>query len=623
MVKKNKDSLLKKNEKIKPKKRGLDKINLLIILIFGLTFSIALYYETGDSEEAELVIREIFVGYEEIFNRTTGKMENVSLYISKPIWVYNNSDNGIYIELDENAHCKLDSPTADRECSFDARVIYTGEDETKTIEEVSPEAYFLLGKEKNIDVLYNGQSINGINKNTRIRRGDYNFTIKFDYPQNSYEKIDISLFGVLIDPTVSGCTEITGSGVYTMNQSIINSPTSNCININSDDVIFDCDGYIIDGDTTTFPAVKSSNKNNITIKNCIVKDWSFYGFEIDNIGDSLFENNNIYNIQMIAARFDTLNNSLITNSSFDSNMSAIYADDFKNSNITNINVTTALDGSTLGIDIRGFNTNNLLIQDGYIYNYWRGISINSDNTTIKNLIVDGSSSSGIYSIGTNYNIINNTIKNGNIGMELQSSNANNNVTLNNIINNTNAIKFRTTSYPINIYNNLINSSNYTIDLQGKLVSFNTTNQTGTRIYSDGTQIGGNYWTNSTGGYSDICTDTDEDGFCDSPLNLTNMQPCTAGTDCDENATDYLPLSDEYADGDSCSPSSPLTSNYTFYCADNCVLSSNLDAGGFNILFDGVGYFHLNANITNIGGLDLGSSSEICQIILSDNSNLYI
>lgn len=38
--------------------------------------------------------------------------------------------------------------------------------------------------------------------------------------------------------------------------------------------------------------------------------------------------------------------------------------------------------------------------------------------------------------------------------------------------------------------------------------------------------------------------------------------------------------------DTCSPSSPLTSNYEFVCSDNCVLSTTLDTGGFNVSFIG-------------------------------------
>lgn len=85
----------------------------------------------------------------------------------------------------------------------------------------------------------------------------------------------------------------------------------------------------------------------------------------------------------------------------------------------------------------------------------------------------------------------------------------------------------------NIYNNLINVTTLIANYAWSPV-WNTTNQQGDRIYSAGTHIGGNYYTNSTGnGYSDTCTDTNYDGFCDSALLIS-------GSDYD-----YLPLSGDF------------------------------------------------------------------------------
>lgn len=53
-----------------------------------------------------------------------------------------------------------------------------------------------------------------------------------------------------------------------------------------------------------------------------------------------------------------------------------------------------------------------------------------------------------------------------------------------------------------------------------------------------------------------------------------------------------------APADSCSPSSPLTSNHLFECADNCDITSNINANGFNITVNGTGKFTMHANITN-------------------------
>jgi nitrous oxidase accessory protein NosD len=89
------------------------------------------------------------------------------------------------------------------------------------------------------------------------------------------------------------------------------------------------------------------------------------------------------------------------------------------------------------------------------------------------------------------------------------------------------------TYNNSFYNNLFNVSSIYFD--GTNINYwNTTRQIGSRVYSAGTEIGGNYWTNATGnGYSDTCIDADVDGFCDDPYVL------------DANNADYLALSDEY------------------------------------------------------------------------------
>jgi len=93
--------------------------------------------------------------------------------------------------------------------------------------------------------------------------------------------------------------------------------------------------------------------------------------------------------------------------------------------------------------------------------------------------------------------------------------------------------------PNKIYNNLFNNSmNYGMGFSFYISPnfWNTTRQAGARIYSAGTEIGGNYWTNPNGtGYSDTCTDADKDGFCDDPYVLSVVS----------NSTDYLPLSNQY------------------------------------------------------------------------------
>jgi hypothetical protein len=100
------------------------------------------------------------------------------------------------------------------------------------------------------------------------------------------------------------------------------------------------------------------------------------------------------------------------------------------------------------------------------------------------------------------------------------------------------------------YNNLFNNTYNCLNMYIQWNYWNTTRQIGTRIYSAGTEIGGNYWTNPAGnGYSDTCTDNDKDGFCDLPYD----------TGC--GGFDYLPLSNKYSPPPEITVFSPLNQSY--------------------------------------------------------------
>jgi hypothetical protein len=108
------------------------------------------------------------------------------------------------------------------------------------------------------------------------------------------------------------------------------------------------------------------------------------------------------------------------------------------------------------------------------------------------------------------------------------------------------------SYNNTIYNNLMNSSTFYFD-GFDANNWNTSKQSGTRIYTDGNQIGGNYWTNSTGnGFSDTCVDNNTDGFCDDPYVM------------DANETDYLPLSNQFVPPSSSTSNIVITVNVSQY-----------------------------------------------------------
>lgn len=181
----------------------------------------------------------------------------------------------------------------------------------------------------------------------------------------------------------------------------------------------------------------------------------------------------------------------------------------------------------------------------YVY----AILFRSTNSTIKNCILTNWTSPywlqtvPVYFYYANYNTVDNTtFRFNNYAIEFSDSLYN---TINNSIfkdtitgiagNAYNTMIFIQYSYGNKFYNNLFNSTNiYVFDVFTPNTNYlNTTRQSGTRIYSEGTEIGGNYWTNSTNcGYSDTCEDSNNDKFCDIP----HTESTFGG-----NTTDYLPL----------------------------------------------------------------------------------
>jgi hypothetical protein len=167
-----------------------------------------------------------------------------------------------------------------------------------------------------------------------------------------------------------------------------------------------------------------------------------------------------------------------------------------------------------------------------------------------------------------------------------------------------------------IYNNLMYDGEALADTkalryQGTLRynSWNTTEQSGTRIYSAGNNIGGNYYTNSSAGeYSDICTDSDSDGFCDSPFDLETHTSCTIGVDCG-NDVDYLPYSDQFG-VDTCTYES---GNWVIDCSDYCTTTIDVDLGGNDIILTGDGEWLITSEVSNVD--ELIKYSLGCKIII--------
>jgi parallel beta-helix repeat protein len=325
------------------------------------------------------------------------------------------------------------------------------------------------------------------------------------------------------DTYLTDCAVLDTPGeTYYLTQDIINSTASICMNIQADNIVLDCQGHIIDGTGTVntygiYISRSSPTTTNETIKNCVVTDWIYgiylyysdsntlsnitanitfffpydsYGIHLDhsnyNILSNIIASYNSWGIYIYNSNYNILSN-ITTNYNergVRGNGIEIYHSD--SNTLSNI---TANYNNLVGIRI--YNSSSSTLSNITVnYNKY-GIVITNSNSTIKNSIIQDNSQFGISIAGSAPNLI-----------------------YNNLFNNTVNFYFSGTIY-----------ANY----------WNTTRQAGTRIYSFGNEIGGNYWTNPEGtGYSDTCTDADKDGFCDDPYVLAT------------DNVDYLALSDEYS-----------------------------------------------------------------------------
>jgi parallel beta-helix repeat protein len=360
------------------------------------------------------------------------------------------------------------------------------------------------------------------------------------------------------DTYLTDCATLDTSGeTYYLTQDIINSTASTCMNITAHYVTLDCQGHIINTNITDIYTANTGIYvlgTGIVIKNCILTGW-FTGIYTAPHSTTVLQNLTIISrqegIRLERSDFATLTDVAISNATWGLNsQSSDYTSVFNSTIKDNFldvfysttraqmychsyfeNVTGTGDkpivffNSTVEIrdwdnnaseiilcgadnsivdnlrmnnnDLQVIASNNVTVANSSFNNTSWSIHLRfSDNNTISNSNISGIT--GIYLYYANYNTISNSIvENCSTGIYLRNSA--NNLIYNNLFNNTNNFYFSGTIYP-----------NY----------WNTTRQAGTRVYSFGNEIGGNYWTNPDGnGYSDICRDTDGDSFCDSPYTL--------------------------------------------------------------------------------------------------------
>ncbi len=354
--------------------------------------------------------------------------------------------------------------------------------------------------------------------------------------------------------------------------------------------------------------------------------------------------NNVSEIYLCDASNSVLNNITMSHIDKQNNGIVVSGANVGNSNFTNINVNysyagiwiksdsntltniTVTSNSVYGIRI-DFSDLNTLTNITATSNGLTGISLSSsDNNTLTNIIAksngqygihlgsnselnlinssttkfqSGSGDVGIFIDEDDNTIINNIIESNDWGIKLDTTADNNTIRNNTIQNNPSVGISQSTAgqtLPNLIYNNFLNNSN-NVGAVNYENYWNTTQQAGNRIFSNGDLIGGNYWTNSTGnGFSDTCADANADGFCDLGYNITNDVACTNGVNCSTTNVDLLAYSDEWVDPFDVTVCKTISSAGTYTLQNNlstidtCIaITANdtiLDCAGYNIDGDG-------------------------------------
>jgi hypothetical protein len=188
--------------------------------------------------------------------------------------------------------------------------------------------------------------------------------------------------------SITNCTQITSPGEYRLvnDLQLSANPYSTCLEILSNDVIIDCQGYKIQ-DYTSSSGTRGiyirQYYGNVTIKNCDVRGFNGSGsigimFDGDNsyinILNSTLIDNNIY-----GGNFNTTYVTIGSVNIYNSSSSPIFVK-FNNSIISNVYI------ESLGINSTGIYTegNNITVENSYVKNYETGIFVHADYLFVYN-----------------------------------------------------------------------------------------------------------------------------------------------------------------------------------------------------------------------------------------------
>jgi len=282
----------------------------------------------------------------------------------------------------------------------------------------------------------------------------------------------LAFSGGVLAIDIDACDYVISSpGIYDVTGDI-SANTSDCIAISSSNVVLDCGGFVLDGNgVIDANGISILDVDNVTVRNCEILEFDFYGVILENVDDSVFENLILdgNGIDSINEMFDQGGLSLISSdgNSFDNIIvrydwwDNLYMEDSSNNIFTNSLFEFAYNE---GIELQLCNDNvfdNVTISAPY----YDGLYIaDSDRTILRNSFISGADDGG----------------EGGVGIFVEGSS-------DCLIHN-------------NVFDNAVNAD---VSLAGTGNSWNIS-------------TGGNYWY----GFSDSCEDADNNGICDNPYDVS-------------------------------------------------------------------------------------------------------
>lgn len=275
---------------------------------------------------------------------------------------------------------------------------------------------------------------------------------------------------------------------------MFNSLTSTCtlnqdlntnIEITDNGTTLDCNNHkLSDGFRWTSFAILLNNKQNVTVKNCVIKNAT-------NAINASFSNNNIFTNNDVSGNetgFGILSsdNNTISNNKTSADTQGIALGSFSDgNNITNNNISDLLFGVTIGD--------------------------HANSNKIESNTITGHSSTGVHitALSSSNQILNNNIANNPFGIFILQSNGTA-VIDNTIHNNQNGIAVGALSFGTKVFHN--NFINNTTQAQAFTAS----------SFDNGLPDGGNFWNNYDTS-AEGCSDADNNKICDAPFVFTGGQ----------------------------------------------------------------------------------------------------